>query len=162
MKPKINILIRTHRPSLANLLASIDYPAQTHIYEGGKTKGFDYNLFCNDLKSRVVDGWFMIADDDDTFIPGALERISHCLSNPDVMIICQMKRGAIIKPNSHVIAKGCIGMPCFFLHAKHKNIADFDNTEAADFHFIRDVAAKLHTVFVPIPVINSPRRNYGA
>lgn len=169
MTPLINILIRSHRPALLeSCLASIDYDNTNVILyqDRGPTAGYDYNLFCNDLKERVTDGWFFFLDDDDTVIPGALNRIAEYLTEPDRPVVCQFMRGMRVKPyyelmQMRVVKRGHIGMPCLFLHVKHKNVASFDNTEYADFNFIYTVSRKLNCKFVTIPVVKSERRNYG-
>lgn len=170
---KINILIRSHRPHLLqNAVNSV--MGQTFkdwniiVYKnGGGVPGYDYNLFCNILKDQVEIGWFMFLDDDDVLdAQDVLEKMAKRLTDPDELIICQMLRKGRAKPHdglmsSKRIVRGHIGMPCFFLHSKHKHIAEFDNTECADYNFIKQVSEKLRTKFIKQVVVNAGKRSNG-
>lgn len=172
MGPLINILIRTHRPkSLFTCLESIKndtYPnKRVHLYDGtGHGKDYEYNLLCNYLKAEVKQGWIMYLDDDDVLINGSLQEISEFLSDEDVLVICQMMRGNNKKPPDTLmevkqIWRGYIGMPCFFVHSKHKDKASFVARVDADYRFIKELSEKLKTIFISIPVVSSPKRNFG-
>lgn len=130
--------------------------------------GFSYNLFCNDLKEKVNEGWMFFLDDDDFLnTPTALEEIAVELTNPNEAVICQFVRAnGKPKPSDELmdrgmIVSGRIGMPCIILHSNHKNIAQFTNTENADFLFIKEVSQKLPCKFVKKILVNSKKRNYG-
>lgn len=123
---------------------------------------YGYNIYCNDLKSKVTAGYMLYLDDDDILQDNrALERIVPHLSE-DKITICQMIRGLRVKPRYGEIESGKIGMPCFLLHAKHKDIAMFDDSGNADYRFIATVCSKLPHNFVPIVMVRSDRRSYGA
>ncbi len=146
MKPLINILIRSHRPHLLDAcLKSIDYDNANVIVHQTRdlANGFDYNLYCNDLKDRVESGWFFYLDDDDTVLPGALDKIAKCLKHEPV--ICQFLRGNKPKPanelmDAGLVMRGKIGMPCIFMHARLRDRIDFDNTEYADYNYNKQVS----------------------
>jgi glycosyltransferase involved in cell wall biosynthesis len=125
----------------------------------GKGKDFEYNLMCNALKDKAQD-YFFFLDDDDTLIPGALERIAPFLSE-DKPVICQMLRGGRLKPSVNVIERGHIGLPCMILHAKHKHLADVTARESGDYDWIKAVTDRLGYTWVPVALVNSPRRSYG-
>lgn len=128
---------------------------------------YPYNLYCNDLKRLVTSGWFAYLDDDDFIInPRSIEKIRTHLLNKDEAVICQFTRNGRVKPpfrqmDEGRIVKGYIGMPCIFLHHSHKDVAEFRATEDADYFFIKEVAEKMKTKFVTIPVVESPKRNWG-
>lgn len=128
---------------------------------------FDYNLYCNGLKERVEDGWFLFLDDDDYLVsPTCLEEIAEDLTDPDELIICQMYRKDRRKPadmymDMKSISRGRIGMPCFILHAKHKHVSEFVATEDADYLFIKEASEKLKTKFIKKIIVHSPKRSFG-
>ena len=173
MNPLINILIRSHRPDmLKNCLASVS--EQTYENKllwldenGGAMPEFTYNNLCNKLKALISDGWFFFLDDDDTlFQPEALARISLHLDDTETAVICQFIRDGWKKPSDDMIqakaiVPGQIGMPCLFLHSSKKDIADIRPTEDGDFLWIKEVASKMAVKFVPLIVVNSPKRNFG-
>lgn len=132
-----------------------------------KTKPFFYNLFLNDVIAEVKDGWWMVVDDDDKFADKkSLERISKHLVDEDQLVICQMLRNGRPKPadmymDKKAISRGRIGMPCFLLHSKHKDIARFEATEDADYRFIKAVSEKLKCKFVKEVVVDAGVRGNG-
>lgn len=126
---------------------------------------YNWNLYCNYLKEEVKNGWFLYIDSDDYLIDKfCLSQIAPHLSE-DHATICQYKRRSISKPKlkpgpvkPEEIIQGRIGGSSIILHHSHKNVANWDNQKAADYRFIRDVAAKLPMVFVPIVVVKTGNR----
>ena len=119
---------------------------------------FFWNMYCNDLKQQVTDGWFFYLDDDDFLVNKfSLEVIARHLT-VDAGVICQFVRNKKLKPhqiyiNSKQIIRGKIGGSCIFLHASHKNLADWDGGRAADYRFIKEIESKLPLKFVAVPVV---------
>lgn len=134
---------------------------------------FHWNFYCNNLKDRVTDGWFMYLDDDDYLAgPDKLKSMALVLEviDPGKGVICQFNRGTRAKPDFYKgdlyitdtgqvvpssITRGKIGGSCIFLHHSQKDIANWDGKKAADYRFIRDVAAKIPLVFVPTVVVQA-------
>ncbi len=189
MQPLINILIRTsQRKELFQrcinsitkqtyknyrVIVSNDRGAD-YIPEWCQTvtvtpglKDYYWNLYCNELKEQVKDGWFFFLDDDDMLIDStALARISAHMINQDEGIICQFTRWGRRKPstycmNSKQIMRGKIGMPCIFLHHSQKGIAYFDDKPAADYRFIKEVSGKIKLNFVHEVVVETDRISKG-
>lgn len=126
-------------------------------------KPYGWNLYCNELKAKVTDGWFFYLDDDDCLVdPFCLSLISHQLSE-DHGVICQFLRKSKPKPDikeafwmkSEDIVRGCVGGSCIFLHHTHKDLAFWDDERAADYRFIRDIRAKLPLKFIPHVVVKA-------
>jgi hypothetical protein len=119
---------------------------------------FFWNLYCNDLKAQVTDGWFFYLDDDDYLVSRhSLARIAEHLTI-DHGTICQFIRNGKRKPHqiyidSKKIIRGKIGGSCIFLHHSHKHLADWDGGKAADYRFLKDIEAKLPLQFVAVPVV---------
>lgn len=130
-----------------------------------KSEPYFYDLYCNDLKELVTEGWFMFLDDDDYLYKDCLKRIAPFLSVNEA-IICQFLRGRKVKPSrllmkAKQIIWGKIGMPCIILHHSHKNIAQFCSHVPADYIFIKEVSEKLPVRFVPVVVVAADRRSKG-
>lgn len=128
---------------------------------------FYYDLYCNNLKTLITDGWFFFLDDDDTLAsPTAIEQLSQHLTGPHEAIICQMLRNGVAKPRdnyirSKVIAEGKIGLPCLVLHSKHKHLSGLDGYKAGDYRYIKDVISQVPTKFITLPVVNAGSRSHG-
>lgn len=189
----INLLIRTsYRPILfKRLLGSIN--TQTHknvniivSYDDERaleyipeeinkirvykdlSKPFFYDNYCNELKSKIHNGFFMFLDDDDVLASdNCLEKLCMSLKN-HYGVICQFSRNGRLKPSNEliknkIVRRSNIGMPCIVLHHTCKNIADFDGSVgAADFHWIKAITKKVKLNFVPLVIAIADRRSYGA
>lgn len=122
---------------------------------------FYWNLFSNQLKNLVTEGWFFFLDNDDLLYSStSLETISTKLTNPEEGVICQMLRRGRPKPpmdfiENKKIVKGKIGAPCLFLHHSKKNVALWDGYKAADYRWIKDIEKVLPLKFVPIAVVQT-------
>ena len=189
MQPLINILIRTSQRKflfercLASIISqtyknirvivSYDFDCNyipdwcDSIAVGKGRDGYYWNLYCNNLKDMVTEGWFIFIDDDD-FIhsKSAIGDIAKHLTNPEVGIICQFLRGQMRKPGlvqmrNKTIKRGLIGMPCIILHHSKKNIAMFDGLPAADFRFIQDVSKVLPLEWVEKVIVKTDRIGKG-
>lgn len=130
---------------------------------------FGYNLYCNELKQLVTDGWFFFLDDDDVLVnPEALQTLASHIHTSHIgwAIILQMCRGSFKKPSDFDIingnfTQGKIGMPCIVLHHSIKNYADFDCTESADYNYIKEMWRLVPCLFVPMVLVSSKRRGRG-
>lgn len=116
-----------------------------------------WNLYCNQLKKEVYDGWFVFLDNDDYLRPGSLKEIAQHLDDPAQGVICQFIRNKRPKPNDTLIRnkkilKGLIGGSCIILHQTHKYLAEWQSGPAADYRFIKAVSEKLPLKFVPVVV----------
>lgn len=177
-QPLINILIRVSRPDLfKRCIQSIDEQTYRNInlivgldnrkgsFEIGSYKrNYDvaqdhyWNTFCNDLKAMVKDGLFFYMDDDDYLAgPDVIQQLVSHISDDTEGLIVQFLRNGKPKPSNFlidtkVIKKGLIGGGCLVLHAKHKNVADWEAKRAADFDWIYAVAREVPLKFVPLVV----------
>lgn len=192
MIPLINILIRTsYRPAaFVRCLESIT--AQT--YRNYRiTIGFDrasaldyipkwinhqfvyadnslpyyYDCYCNALKEKVTDGWFLFLDDDDILAnPTVLQQLAEHMTGAHEAIICQMLRNGVPKPTDGNIKKrlmieGKIGLPCLILHSKHKALSRLDGQKAGDYRYIKEVTDQVSTKFIALPLVNAGTRGHG-
>ena len=155
---KINILVRKSRPELfKRLMASIDHEVNVIVHDDTAQRNrhpYDWNLFCNDLKSQVEEGYLLYADDDDLFVPGSLAKLEELLKDePDGLIVQFLRKGTVKKPTDfmierRIIKRGVIGGGCLVLHSKFKNVADWKAKKGADFDWISDISYKINLRFV--------------
>lgn len=159
----ITVLIRTHpgREELTKRAVNSALECDAIIvHEGEKVNDYSYNLYCNDLKNRLMMTYFFFLDSDDKIIPGAIKKIKPYLQE-DKALIVQMLRNGRPKPRNGLIECGKIGMPCMILHSKHKHLADVTATEHGDYDWIKAVTDKIGYEFVPIPVVDAGERRRG-
>lgn len=181
----INILIRTcYRPELfVRCMKSIR--AQTHQeirvivaydddraldyipdnYEKIKVNREDrpyiYNLYCNTLKEKVTDGYFLFLDDDDFLSQHTtLEKLLPLLKEDQANIV-KLNRKSKIYPHANIIQSGQIGMPCMVLHHKHKHVADITADGRGDSVWIINATKILPTNFIDLVVVYSDRKGSG-
>lgn len=181
----INILVRTcYRPELFNrMMKSIR--AQTHpdirvivSYDDDRALSYipenyehikvargqhmySYNLYCNQLKELVKDGYFIFLDDDDFLSsPQVLEKLIPQLKQ-DKCNIVKLDRKGKIYPRTEIIMSGQIGMPCMVLHHSHKGISDIALDGRGDSVWILNAIEKLPTNFIDLVVVISDRKGSG-
>ncbi len=122
---------------------------------------FYWNLYSNQLKSLVNEGWFFYLDNDDyIYDSNSLEKISTKLTSADEGVICQMLRKGRPKPpgaymEDKKVVRGKIGAPCLFLHHSMKEIADWTYGKGADYKWIKEVESKIELKFVPIVIVRT-------
>jgi glycosyltransferase involved in cell wall biosynthesis len=126
-----------------------------------KSFPFYWNLYCNDLKENVNNGWFLYCDDDD-YLTGrtCLEELSKELLNPDEAVICRFIRNRKPKPDTYhfsnkIVVRGKIGGSCIVLHHSKKNVAMWDGYKAADYRFICDVKKRMPLKWVNVTVVTA-------
>ncbi len=188
--PLLNILIRTsYRPEafarciasvkiqagiIKNVIISYDNTrALKYVPAGVETYPvvpepdipFHYNTYCNTLKAATKEGYILYLDDDDTLIPGSLQKIAPYLTGPGIIV--PFLRNGWQRPSARLmrqrsIEKGRIGLPSIIFSTQIKDIANFTASESADYEFIRDIAAQVNLNWVDIPVVSSEKRLYGA
>lgn len=126
-----------------------------------------YDLYCNYLKMFVTEGWLFFLDDDDVLTsPTVLEELAEHLTGPHEAIICQFLRNGVPKPADNYIRKrviweGKIGLPCLVLHSKHKALSGLDGQKAGDYRYIKEVAEKVNTKFIALPLVSAGPRGNG-
>lgn len=191
MTPLINIIIRTsNRPELfyrcyesienqtyKNIRVIVGYdddralayiPMEVRLVRLYKKTGlqFFYDLYCNELRGAVREGWFFFLDDDDfLYCPRALEELVPYLTTPGA-VICQMLRNGIPKPRTNYIkhqqiVEGKIGLPCIFVHSKFSHVGHLDGHAGGDYRYIKQVVEQVPTKFVPLVVVETDRRSWG-
>lgn len=107
-----------------------------------RSDGF-FNLYFNDLKNAVSDGYIYHVDDDDV-LPNdkVFETISNICTNPEKLYIFRMQYYGRILPGSSFRKSpthGDISTQCFVYHSKYKQLVNWCDVYSADFNFIRDM-----------------------
>jgi len=108
-----------------------------------------YNLYLNDLRDQVKEGWIMFLDDDDAFLEdNAIEEIINQLNNEDDLALWKVKFPERIIPgnllfNKRMIALNHFSMIGFMYNKKYDDEAKFDYYSGGDFFFISQLAPKI-------------------
>jgi hypothetical protein len=117
-----------------------------HFYvKNSSNNDHHYNLYLNELKSYVSDGWIIFLDDDDHFTSNfCLSFINNNLKDEDTVYVWKYLRpDKLIFPKENKVNLGEIPMCSFCFHSKHKNKTNFDDKEAADYRFFKDLDLKI-------------------
>jgi len=108
-----------------------------------------YNLYLNDLREQVKDGWIMFLDDDDIFMEKtAIEEIVNTIKSEDDLLLWKVKFPGKTVPGNELFKKKIIAlnhfsMIGFMYHKKYDDVGDFDYFSGGDFHFISQLAPKI-------------------
>lgn len=160
----VNLLVGTDR---ASAVKYIPKGIMAIFVNADNSIPYFYDLYCNELKEKVADGWFFFLDDDDTLAdPTVLQQLVEHLTGQHEAIICQMLRNGVPKPADNYIRKkviweGKIGLPCLVLHSKHKALSGLDGYKAGDFRYIKEVTDQVPTKFITLPLVNAGVRGHG-
>lgn len=108
-----------------------------------------HNLYFNDLKGDIKDGWVMYLDDDDYLLDGAIDEIVKNIKSVDEDTILYWKMlysngksiPKIINDNKPPI-RGQIGSPCFTYNSKYHKTVNWDGWKCSDFRVVK----KLHNL----------------
>ena len=125
-----------------------------------------WNLYCNDMKAIVPEGWFFFMDNDDyLYSPTVLQELSEHLTEPGAVIVQFLRNG---KPKPHdeymdagIIKEGYIGGGCLVLHSVFKDAADWDGELRADYRWIKSVTDKVPTKFIKLVLQVAGKPMYG-
>jgi predicted O-methyltransferase YrrM len=109
-------------------------------------KTFPWNQYLNTLKSKVIEGWIIILDDDDFLINKfSLQKIVEALPDENSLLIYKMEypNGSILPDREYWMktpfTRKHISMQCFCFHSKFRNLVHFDGLRAGDFRFINNL-----------------------
>jgi len=98
-----------------------------------------YNLYLNDLKNTVKEGWIMILDDDDMFLDSlSLYKITRRIESEDQMLYWKVKfSDSRVVPNQYDFdlrtpILNDFSMIGFMHHSKYNNAAEFDYYSGGD------------------------------
>lgn len=104
-----------------------------------------YELYLNDLRKEVKDGWIIFLDDDDKFISnGSLQKIVNNISNDNQMLIWRVQFPNKIIPEQIYFDKKQIvlnhfSMISFMYHKKYDNLVDFKPYYGGDYFFANEL-----------------------
>lgn len=108
-------------------------------------KRFIYNLYFNELISKVDDGWILILDDDDYLAnSNVIQKMVNQISNNTDMIIWQMRypNGSVLPSIPEMGKKprlGRVGSPCMMVHSGIAKTIRWDGWKCGDYRFISKV-----------------------
>ncbi|MBT4111497.1 hypothetical protein HOE37_06580 [Candidatus Woesearchaeota archaeon] len=119
---------------------------------------FPYNLYCNDLKAKVEEGWIFYLDDDNVFIKdNALELMLDYVSSEDDLLVFKVDWLKKAIP-SHSFGKEITfcdcDTACFLFHSKHKDLVDWEGVKGGDFKFFKELSTHLDVVWLNQTLLN--------
>lgn len=122
--------------------------AQPDIPDPKTGKKFIYNLYFNELFSKVTDGWIIILDDDDYLAhENVIQKIVSLISSDNDMVLWQMKypHGNVLPTAQEIGLQprlGRIGSPCIMVHSKIAKSIVWDGWKCGDYRYISKVWSK--------------------
>lgn len=114
-------------------------------------KKFIYNLYFNELFSKVKDGWILILDDDDFLAnSNVVQTMVNRIQNNSDMLIWQMRypTGVLLPSIAEMVVKprlGRIGSPCVMVHSSIAKTIKWDGWKCGDYRYISQVWDKTET-----------------
>lgn len=108
-----------------------------------------YNLYLNELRKQVKDGWIMYIDDDDMLMNNnVIEDIVKKVKNENQLFFWRVQFPNRVIPEDQlfdkkIIALNHFSMIGFMYNVKYDKYANFDHFSGGDFHFISQLAPKI-------------------
>jgi len=108
-----------------------------------------YNLYLNELRNKVKNGWIMFLDDDDVFLQDTvIEELIETVKNEDDLLLWKVKFPNTIIPPHHLFEKKIISinnfsMIGFMYNKKYDNVTNFDYFSGGDFFFASKLQSKI-------------------
>lgn len=114
-----------------------------HKVERRSDKIVFFDLYCNDIKEQINDGWIMFLDDDNCFIHNCcLKLINNFMRNTNIVVWYFLRPDKIIKPNLSSLKYGDIDNCSYIFHHSIKNSGHFGDFYGSDFTFIAKLISK--------------------
>jgi len=104
-----------------------------------------YNLYLNELRKEVKEGWIMYLDDDDSFISNtSLEKIVNNIQNEDQLLIWKVMFPNRIIPDQiyferKEIKLNYFSMIGFMYNIKYDGNVSFDTYSGGDYFFVKQL-----------------------
>tara|TARA_Y100000591_G_C21852328_1_gene712512 strand:+ start:938 stop:1747 length:810 start_codon:yes stop_codon:yes gene_type:complete len=113
------------------------------VYTTSKEK-YKFNLYCNDLLSKVKEGYVIFLDDDDIFCHDQVFNIlNYCINNNSLLIWKFFRPDKIIFPSDlKTIDLGEIDTTCFCSNIKNYKNCNWHDKKNGDYNFITKVIEK--------------------
>lgn len=144
-----------HIDSLDYINQNMNHKMIVHKVERRSDENVFFDLYCNDIKDKINDGWIMFLDDDNYFIhPDCLKIINMNLKEK-IVVWSFLRPDKLITPNLNKLRYGEIDNCSYIFYHSIKNDGQFGDFYGSDFQFINSLIAKHKTLLIDFTLIST-------
>ena len=116
-----------------------------------------FDLYCNDVKGKINNGWIMFLDDDNQLThPKCLKIINEYLQKKKKIVVWSFLRpGRVIKPQLDKLRYGDIDNCSYIFHHSIKNCGQFGDFYGSDFQFVESLLTKHKSVLISFILVST-------
>jgi len=144
-----------HIDSLDYINQNMNHKMIIHKVERRSDENVFFDLYCNDIKDKINNGWIMFLDDDNYFIdPNCLKIINTHLKEK-IVVWSFLRPDKLITPNLNKLRYGEIDNCSYIFHHSIKDDGQFGDFYGSDFQFINSLIAKYKTLLIDFTLIST-------
>lgn len=118
-------------------------------------KNVFFDLYCNDIKDKINDGWIMFLDDDNQFIHVNCLTIINMHLQEKILVWCFLRPDKLIIPDLKKIVYGEIDNCNYIFHHSIKNDGTFSDNYGSDYQFINSLLSKNKSSQIDLTLIST-------
>lgn len=141
---------------------SLDYISQNlnekmiiHKVKRRSDENVFFDLYCNDIKNKINDGWIMFLDDDNYFIHPDCLKIINANLKENIIVWSFLRPDKLIIPNLNKLRYGEIDNCSYIFHYSIKDDGQFQDFYGSDFQFINSLITKHKTLLIDYTLIST-------
>ena len=124
-------------------------------------KEYNYNLYCNELKKKIKNGWILFLDDDDKLSDkNSLNKIVEEIKSRNDLIFWKFKlHDRIIHSNTDI--KGKVANSGYIFHSDFAHLSKFKAEDLGDYKFIKNLSCQhnFNKKFIDEILVESQKKN---
>ena len=114
-----------------------------------------FDLYCNDIKDKINDGWIMFLDDDNYFIDPDCLKIINTHLKEKIVVWSFLRPDKLITSNLNKLRYGEIDNCSYIFHHSIKDDGQFGDFYGSDFQFINSLIAKHKPLLLDFTLIST-------
>ena len=114
-----------------------------------------FDLYCNDIKDKINDGWIMFLDDDNYFIDPDCLKIINTHLKEKIVVWSFLRPDKLITFNLNKLRYGEIDNCSYIFHHSIKDDGQFGDFYGSDFQFINSLIAKHKPLLLDFTLIST-------
>lgn len=127
----------------------------THKVKRNSDKNAFFDLYCNDIKNKITDGWIMFLDDDNYLIHGNCLKIINEHLKEKIVAWSFLRPDKLITPNLKKLKYGEIDNCSYIFHHSIQKDGQFGDYYGSDFKFINSILAKHTGLLIDFTLIST-------
>lgn len=126
-----------------------------HKAKRNSDKNAFFDLYCNDIKNKIIDGWIMFLDDDNYLIHENCLKIINEHLKEKIVVWSFLRPDKLITPNLKKLKYGEIDNCSYIFHHSIKKDGQFGDYYGSDFKFVNSVLAKHIGLLIDFTLIST-------